>query len=209
MNSAYYLHVPVTYGYTPVPLKRYTEYAATAAGNPNLLNAMNVGLLLAPAADATTANTNVLPKFFFPKQITTVAPGEALAQLLNAVPFENALVEGGIDDLQQDVSATVAVESSDPQRYVLHSDAKSPSLLRAAIPWYPAWRASVDGKPVEIRIVDHAMIGIPVPAGRHQVVLEYVPGKFRLGAGITILSLAFVIVVATRGTGSRLNKDRR
>ncbi len=205
MNSAYYLHVPVTYGYTPVPLKRYTEYAATAAGNPNLLNAMNVGLLLAPAADATTANTNVLPKFFFPKHITSVAPGEALAQLLNAVPSENALVEGSIDDLQQDASATVAVDSSDPQRYVLHSDAKSPSLLRAAIPWYPAWRASVDGKRTETRIVDHAMIGIPVPAGRHQVVLEYVPGKFRLGAGITILSLAFVIAVAIRGTGSRLN----
>jgi hypothetical protein len=205
MNSAYYLHVPVTYGYTPVPLKRYQEYATAAVGNPNLLNALNVGQFLAPAADAITANTNVLPKFFFPRHITSVAHGEALAQLLNAVPFENGLVEGSIDGLQQDASATVAVELSDPQRYELRSDAKSPSLLRAAIPWYPAWRALVDGKPVETRIVDHAMIGIPVPAGRHRVVLEYIDGKFRLGAGITILSLGLVIAVAIRGAGSRLN----
>ncbi len=198
MNSAYYLRIPVTYGYTPVPLKRYQEYAAAAAGNPNLLNALNVGLLLAPAADAITVNTHVLPKFFFPKRIASIDPGQAPAQLSTATPFENSLVEGSIDDLLQDDSASAAVDSADPQHYVLHSDAKSPSLLRAAIPWYPSWRASVDGKRVETRIVDHAMIGIPVPAGRHQVVLEYVAGKFRLGAAITLLTLVAVAAVAVR-----------
>src|SRR5260370_19233605 len=141
MNSAYYLHVPVTYGYTPVPLKRYQEYADTAAANPNLLNALYVGLLLAPGAGAATLNTHVLPKFFFPKRITSVEPGQALAQLPITTPFQNALVEGSIEDLLQDDSASVRVDSADPQRYVLHSDARSPSLLRAPIPWYPPWPA--------------------------------------------------------------------
>ncbi len=176
-----------------------------AAGNPNLLNALNVGLLLAPGAGATTANTHVLPKFFFPKRITSVDSGQALAQLPIAMPSENALVEGNIDDLLQDDSASVRVDSADPQRYVLHTEAKSPSLLRAAIPWYPAWRALVGGKPVGTRIVDQAMIGIPVPAGQHEVVLQYVAGKFRLGAAVTLLTLVAVIAVAVRGTGSRLN----
>ena len=205
MNSAYYLRVPVTYGYTPVPLKRYQEYADAAAANPNLLNALNVGLLLTPGAASTTVNTNMLPKFFFPKRITSVEPGQALPQLPIAVPSENALVEGNIDDLLQDDSASVRVDSADPQRYVLHTDAKSPSLLRAAIPWYPAWRASIDGKPVATRIVDQAMIGIPVPAGQHEVVLQYVAGKFRLGATITLLTLAAVVVIAVKGMGSKLN----
>jgi hypothetical protein len=204
MNSAYYLHVPVTYGYTPVPLKRYQEYADAAVGNPNLLNALNVGLLLAPAADATTVNPHVLPKFFFPKRITSVDPGQALAWLATATPFENALVEGSIEDQSQDESASVGVNSTDPQRYALHTDTKSPSLLRAAIPWYPAWRALVDGKPVETRVVDHAMIGIPIPAGRHEVILQYVAGKFRLGTAITLLTLCAAIVVAVKGTGSKL-----
>jgi hypothetical protein len=205
MNSAYYLHVPVTYGYTPVPLKRYQEYSDAASANPNLLNALNVGLLLAPGAAATTVNTHVLPKVFFPKRITSVDPGQALLQLPIATPFENALVEGNIDDLLQDDSASVRVDSPDPQRYVLHTDAKSPSLLRAAIPWYPAWRASIDGKPVATRIVDQAMIGIPVPAGQHEVVLQYVAGEFRLGATITLLTLAAVVVIAVKGMGSKLN----
>jgi hypothetical protein len=205
MNSAYYLHVPATYGYTPVPLKRYQEYADAAAGNPNLLNALYVGLLLAPGAGATTANANMLPKFFFPKRISSVEPGQALLQLPIATPFENALVEGNIDDLLQDDSASVRMDSADPQRYVLHTEAKSASLLRAAIPWYPAWRASIDGKPVATRIVDHAMTGIPVAAGQHEVVLQYVAARFRIGAAVTLLTLAAVIAVAVRGTGSKLN----
>jgi len=205
MNSAYYLHVPVTYGYTPVPLKRYQEYADAAATNPNLLNALNVGLLLAPGGGATTANSHVLPKFFFPKRITSVDPGQALTQLTYAAPLENALVEGGVEGLSQDDAASVVVDSADPQRYLLHSEAKSPSLLRAAIPWYPAWRAMVDGKPVGTRIVDHAMLGIPIPAGRHEVVLQYVATKFRLGAAITLLTLCATIAVAVKGSGSRLN----
>lgn len=205
MNSAYYLHVPVTYGYTPVPLKRYQEYADAAATNPNLLNALNVGLLLVPGGGATTVNTHVLPKFFFPKRISAVESGQALGQLAYATPFANALVEGGVEGLSQDDAASVIVDSADPQRYVLRCDTKSPSLLRAAIPWYPAWRASVDGKSVATRIVDHAMIGIPIPAGRHQVVLQYVANKFRLGAAITLLTLCAAIAVAARGSGSRLN----
>jgi hypothetical protein len=205
MNSAYYLHVPVTYGYTPVPLKRYQEYADAAAANPNLLNALNVGLLLAPGAGATTVNTHVLPKFFFPKRISAVDSGQALPQLGYAAPFENALVEGGIEGLSQDDSASVIVDSAESQRYLLSTDSKSPSLLRAAIPWYPAWSASVDGNRVDTRIADHAMIGIPVPAGRHQVVLQYVAGKFRAGAAITLLTLCVVIAIAVRGTGSRLD----
>jgi len=110
-------------------------------------------------------------------------------------------VDGNIDGLLQDDSASVRVDSADAQRYVLHSDAKSPSLLRAAIPWYPAWRASIDGNPVATRIVDHAMIGIPVPAGQHEVVLQYVAAKFRLGAAVTLLTLAAVIAVAVKRHG--------
>jgi Bacterial membrane protein YfhO len=205
MNSAYYLHVPVTYGYTPVPLKRYREYADAAAGNANLLNALNVWRLLTPGGGATTINTRVLPKFFFPKRISSVDSGQALTQLVYATPFENALVEGSIEGLSQDDAASVVVDSAEPQRYVLHSDAKSPSLMRAAIPSYPAWHASVDGNRVETRIVDHAMIGIPIPAGKHQVVLRYVAVKFRMGAAVTLLTLCAAIAVAVRGTGSRLN----
>jgi hypothetical protein len=199
MNSAYYLHIPVTYGYTPVPLKRYQEYAGAAAGNPNLLNALNVGLLLMPGGGATTVNNHVLSKFFFPKRITAADSGQALASLAYAVPLENVLVEGSVEGLSQDDAASVVVDPAGPQRYVLHTDTKSPSLLRAAIPWYPAWRASVDG---------HAMIGIPVPPGRHEVVLQYVAGKFRIGAAVTLLTLCAAIAIAARGTGSRLNKDR-
>jgi uncharacterized membrane protein YfhO len=58
---------------------------------------------------------------------------------------------------------------------------------------------------VATRIVDHAMTGIPVAAGQHEVVLQYVAARFRIGAAVTLLTLAAVIAVAVRGTGSKLN----
>ena len=79
---------------------------------------------------------------------------------------------------------------------VLQSDAKRPSLVRTAIPWYPAWRASIDGSPVSLRAVDHAMIGIPAPAGQHRIVLEYSARRFNLGALLTFGTLAALFALA-------------
>ena len=195
LNDAYDLRLPVTYGSNPLPLKRYTEYINAAAANPRLLDALNVGLRVDETGN-TAANPGVLPKFFFPKRLTAVPPGRAAAMLASANPAENALVDGGIDGLAQDGAAKAAVVSAGTERYVLSCQAAAPSLLRAAIPWYPFWQASVDGRPVAARVVDHAMIGIPVPAGSHQVVLEYRDGKFRLGAAITLLTLLALLGAA-------------
>jgi hypothetical protein len=164
-----------------------------AAGNPNLLNALNVGLRVVPETGAAVVNPAVLPKFFFPKRLTSVLVPQASSMLASSNPIENALVEGDLASLSQDAAAKLNVVSADAQRYALRTEATTPSLLRAAIPWYPAWRAAVDGREVPTSVVDHAMMGIPVPAGQHEVVLEYHASRFHLGASITLLTAAALL----------------
>jgi hypothetical protein len=196
LNSAYDVRIPVTYGSNPLPIKRYTEYINAAAGNPNLLNALNVGLRVTETG-AGAVNSGVLPKFFFPKRLTAVSAGQCLPMLPSANPAENTLVEGGIDGLAQDPTAKATILEAGDQRYAVRCETATPSLLRAAIPWYPGWRATVDGNPAATRVVDHALIGIPVGAGTHEVVLEFRDSKFQLGAAITLLSA--LILLGTAG----------
>jgi uncharacterized membrane protein YfhO len=59
--------------------------------------------------------------------------------------------------------------------------------------YYPGWVARVNGKRVEIRRVDGALRGIPVSAGMNQVELEYAPLNFRVGAAISLFTLACLL----------------
>jgi hypothetical protein len=193
LNGTYDVRMPVTYGSNPLPLRRYTAYIDAAAANPALLNGLAAGALVVPNTAAVMRNANMLPRFFFPKSIEAVTPAQSAAKLATSNPAVSSSVEGDITTLRQDPTASAAILSSDPGRYVIRTEVKSESLLRAAIPWYPAWQATVDGNSAPLRVVDHALMGVVVPAGRHEVTLAYNPAKFRLGAAISFAALGLMI----------------
>ena len=39
--------------------------------------------------------------------------------------------------------------------------------------YYPHWQATVDGKPVKTAMLAPSFVGVPVPAGTHDVVFQY------------------------------------
>jgi hypothetical protein len=206
LNHAYDLRLPVTYGSNPLPLRRYQDYFHAAGSNRNLLDALHVGAIMTPETGAVNANPGMLPKFWFPKRIVPSITGQAIARLPTANPAAEAILEGESGGLNQDAAAVVSEESGGAERYVLHCETKTASLLRAAIPWYPAWRATIDGRETPVRIVDHAMVGIPVPGGRHRVVLEYDASRFRTGGIISLAALGLLAAAFVRrgqdGSGS-------
>ncbi len=66
--------------------------------------------------------------------------------------------------------------------------------------WYPGWTARVDGRPVPLLRVDHALRGFTVPPGEHDVQILYVPGRLRLGVyAVPVAAVLLILAAATLG----------
>ena len=81
-------------------------------------------------------------------------------------------------------------------RWTIRTESAAPSRLVVANPMFPGWRAKVDGASSNIESKDGELTQIPVPAGTHDVVLEYRPSSFRLGLGIAALGAVLAFAVA-------------
>ena len=88
--------------------------------------------------------------------------------------------------------------SRTPTRWTLRTEALSPSSLVVANPMFPGWRAAVDGNPSRIESETGDLTRMPVPAGVHDVVLEYSPTSFRLGLLIAALGAALAFATVRR-----------
>lgn len=71
----------------------------------------------------------------------------------------------------------------------------------------PGWEARVDGVRVEPVTVDGALVGVPVPAGTHEIRLDYVPEGFRTGRALSALGL--LALAGLRWGGEAVARVRR
>lgn len=55
--------------------------------------------------------------------------------------------------------------------------------------YYPGWKVEVDGQPAPLYRADYVYRAVAVPPGTHTVRFEYKPWTFRIGAGVTLLTL--------------------
>jgi hypothetical protein len=78
----------------------------------------------------------------------------------------------------------------EPDRLALDVTAGGDGLLVLSEIWHPYWSARVDGQPAEVLQVDVALRGVPVPAGRHSVELEFRDPHVAYGAWGSAAGLA-------------------
>jgi hypothetical protein len=126
---------------------------------------------------------------------TVPDPAQRLARLQAVYPLlDRALVERPVPGLRRPATpAAVQVTGRDHTRVRVSVRTGGDGLLVLADPWYPQWRVEVDGRPAELLRVDHALRGVRVPAGDHQVVFTYQDRAFQLGlalSGCTAAGLA-------------------
>lgn len=80
-------------------------------------------------------------------------------------------------------------------RYRLHTSSKSPAWLFLADADYPGWRASVDGVSAPLYPAQVLGKAVHLPAGDHDVVIEYLPMSFYVGAAISAITLLLTAVI--------------
>lgn len=91
---------------------------------------------------------------------------------------------------------TARVRSHEPQRVVVDVEAQERCVLVLADAYFPGWRASIDGKPLEIFPVYTAFRGVIAPPGSYSVIFEYDPVSLKIGLGVSIATLCIAAIVS-------------
>jgi hypothetical protein len=193
MNGPLDVHLEATYGYNPLELTSYSQYRQAAASNPLLLGGLNVSRRLDMQSGAVEDNPSQ-PRAYFPRQILYAASqAESERMLARIDPPNVATVLGGPLGISQDAGASATFVANEEQACRIRTHSSSKALLRVAIPFYPGWRATVDGADARIVLVDHALLGVVVPAGEHELRLWFHPSLFGPAAALSLAGLAAVL----------------
>lgn len=139
------------------------------------------------------------PQFRFPVSEINGALGTELVEthsgpdgriLENRRVLPRVRLEGGRGEAR--------IASRTPTRWRIEVDARAPSRLVVANPFFPGWRVRVDGSAVPLSIRPGDPIAFEVPAGRHAVELRYAPASFAFGLALAAASLAALLLGGRR-----------
>ena len=184
----------VTYGYGPLKLSRYSDFVLAMMANPALRKDLNVSRWL----DGRTGDVHILadplPRANFPKELVAVkTEEESRHRLATLDPTRQALVLQGINVTAQDAGGMAEVTEFTPGHYRIHYQCATPSLLRVGNAYFPGWTAKSAKRDLTVLPVDHALIGILVPAGAGDLVLDYHSTYFVPAALTSLLTLLLCI----------------
>ena len=180
----------VTYGYGPLKLLRYSDFVTAMQANPALRKDLNVSRWL----DGRTGDIHILadplPRANFPKELIPVkTQQESKHRLATLDPTRQALVPDGTNVASQDSGGTAGVVEFTPGHYRIRYQCATASVLRVGNAYFPGWTARAGQQDLPVFPVDHALIGVLVPAGQGEFTLDYHSTYFRPAAFTSLVAL--------------------
>jgi uncharacterized membrane protein YfhO len=91
-----------------------------------------------------------------------------------------------------------------PNRIRLNVGNGSGNLVVVSEAYHPGWKATLHGRPGEVIRANHALIGVYVPPGDHQVTLAFQPESFRFGLYVTLGALLVLTALGSATFGRRV-----
>jgi len=139
-------------------------------------------------------NLNVFPRAFF----------------VNNIDIENDDIKISEKILSLDLSKTIILEdqpflktskdqgkaeiiSYKPNSVKIKTSTNKDSILFLSDNYYPGWVAFIDNKETKIYRANYTFRAVSVPAGEHLVNFEYRPDSYRIGMGLSLISLVVLI----------------
>jgi len=138
-------------------------------------------------------NSSPQPRFFLVGDVRWAQDAKASLELLAGLINEtdglrrSAVVEG--PPVRISGSGEVDVRHYSSNRIVLQTKAADATFLVSSETAYPGWQATIDGQPVPLRTTNYAFRGLAVPAGSHEILMEFRPTVLLWGAAISTLVL--------------------
>ena len=111
-------------------------------------------------------------------------------------------VVGHLTYTSHDADAYIRIESYEPNHLVYTSSSACDKAAVFSEIYYPGWKASIDGKPVEVGRANYILRTLAVPAGQHTIEMRFDPTSIHvtetiayvavvlLGLGVVLLLMA-------------------
>ena len=99
---------------------------------------------------------------------------------------------------RREEAARIVREQFGAAKIVMDVKTPAPALVAISQAWYPNWKAYVDGERVPLWRANEAFEAVQVPAGRHQLSLDYEDATFRWGGVVSIMALVVCMVCWVR-----------
>lgn len=182
---------------TPREVSRVTAlpYNRPTRAFPGLLDFLGVSQTTAPGKTSEWApRPSAMPLVTTGQQPVFADDRTAFGALsqtnldLRRVVFLPLEAQSSISAAQQ-TTARVLEAKFTHHRISIQTEAPAPSLVVISQAYYPAWKASVDGRPARIWRANYAFQMLEVPAGRHEVTLIYKDTTLLAGAVLSSLGL--------------------
>lgn len=100
-----------------------------------------------------------------------------------------------------DSTASIQLTSYTPTKMVYKASTNTDQIAVFSEIYYPhGWKASVDGKEVDILKANYILRALPIAKGQHEIVFTYEPQVITTGKTIMLVSNALLIIVIVGGT---------
>lgn len=145
-------------------------------------------------------NPDALPRAWIVGAARQVATGEAPALLADGAvdPRRTALLEVPPPPLDAGANGRARVVARDTDRLIIDVDTDGAALLMLSEIYHPAWRATVDGRPADLFVADHALRAVPVPQGRHTVEVAFDRTVITIGMALTVTTALVLSAIGVR-----------
>jgi hypothetical protein len=107
--------------------------------------------------------------------------------------------------LPDSVLHSVKTVQYEPNQQVYSIETSQPGILCLSEIWYPSWKATLDGMPIDIHRINWSLRGIEIPAGKHKVELQFISDTYETGKtisyagfGITLIGIAIGLFMQRR-----------
>lgn len=106
---------------------------------------------------------------------------------------EVLLEEKPIGKIDTGVVGEAVIKSYKPNKIVIEANANGGSILVLSDPFYPGWKAFIDGSETKILRANYAFRGVIIPSGKSTIKFTYKPDSFRIGSMLGVLGILGMI----------------
>ena len=146
-------------------------------------------------------NLDVLPRAFLVNDWKYAVDEGAILAIMEEPDFDPKkqaiLIGTGEDRKYPGVPGEALISEYRPGHISIDVSSDNESLLLVTDSFYPGWIATIDGEANKILQTNILFRGIIVPAGSHEVILEYKPASFQIGLLLSIAGLLGLIALGS------------